>query len=186
MNDFELQPRLTRQPIVLRGLTPGDWPLLYKAASDPLIWAGHPAHDRWTEPVFRQYFDDALASGGALAVEDSRTGEVIGSSRYDARRASPGEIEIGWTFLTRKYWDGTTNAIMKRLMLAHAFQYVGQVIFVVSETNVRSRRAMAKIGGQLTGRTLELEMAGKPVRHLIFAIDRQGFATGLSTRFPVL
>jgi Fe-S cluster assembly protein SufD len=37
---------------------------------------------------------------------------------------------------------------------------------------------MEKIGGVLTTRTHESEMAGKPVRHVIYAIDRQAFAAG--------
>ena len=38
-----------------------DWDALFAVASDPLIWEQHPAHDRWQEPVFRAFFDDALA-----------------------------------------------------------------------------------------------------------------------------
>ncbi len=61
---------------------------------------------------------------------------------------------------------------MKRLMLAHAFQYVERVLFFVGEGNGRSRRAMENIGGVLTTRTHETEMAGKPVRHVIYVIER--------------
>jgi N-acetyltransferase len=185
MNDFDLQPTLVTPHLVLRPLAAADWEALYSVARDPLIWAIHPAHDRWTEPVFRQFFADALDSGGALAILNARNGEIVGSSRYDSRRAGPGEIEIGWTFLARRYWDGVTNAEMKRAMLTHAFQYVERVIFLVGEDNVRSRRAMAKIGGQLTDRLHEAEMAGRPMRHVVYAIDRSGFADGLLTRFPV-
>jgi N-acetyltransferase len=178
MKEFPLQPRLVGENIMLRGLTPEDWPALFAAASDREIWAVHPAHDRWQEPVFRRFFADALESGGCLVVEDARTGEIIGSSRYDARRALPGETEIGWTFLVRKHWGGGVNAEMKRLMLAHALQYVERVIFIVGEDNHRSRRAMAKVGARLTDRTYEIEMAGRMARHVIFAIDREGFAGG--------
>ena len=38
---------------------------------------------------------------------------------------------------------------IKQLMLRHAFLYVDTVVFWVGETNVRSRRAMEKIGGVL-------------------------------------
>ncbi|MET0291178.1 MAG: GNAT family N-acetyltransferase [Steroidobacteraceae bacterium] len=185
MSQSQLQPRLVGETLVLRGLTPEDGPALFAVASDREIWAVHPAHDRWQEPVFRRFFADALESGGALIVEDARTGEVIGSSRYDARRANPGEIEIGWTFLARKHWGGATNAEMKRLMLAHALQFVERVIFIVGEDNLRSRRAMAKVGARLTDRTYEIEMAGRLARHVIFAIDREDFANGLQKRYPV-
>ncbi len=175
---------LDRQPVLedalvrLRPLTASDWPALFTVASDPLIWAGHPAHDRWQEPVFRQFFDDALASGGALIALDGASGQVIGSSRYDFTRAEPGEVEIGWTFLARAYWGGAANRAMKRLMLRHAFRSLDRVIFLVGETNLRSCCAMEKIGGRLTERQVEAVMAGQPVRHVVYAIDRTGFEPG--------
>ncbi|MEJ2457238.1 MAG: hypothetical protein P8Y58_03455 [Novosphingobium sp.] len=51
---------------------------LYAIARDPQLWAQHPSHDRWQEPVFRQFFSDALARGGALAIVDKASGAVIG------------------------------------------------------------------------------------------------------------
>lgn len=182
MTDIDRQPTLTSPLIHLRPLRPDDWEALYAVARDPAIWALHPAHDRWQEPVFRRFFADALGSGGALLALDPVTGEVIGSSRYDLARAHPGEVEIGWTFLARRCWGGGVNADMKRLMVGHALRFVERVIFVVGENNHRSRRAMEKVGARLTGRVLDLQ--GSPGgRHLVYAIDREGFANGpLMTR----
>jgi RimJ/RimL family protein N-acetyltransferase len=105
-------------------------------------------------------------------VTDSRDGAVIGSSRYDHARAGAGEVEIGWTFLARSHWGGAANACMKRLMLGHAFaQGIERAIFLVGETNLRSRRAMEKIGARLTPRIDVAEMAGAIVRHVVYAID---------------
>jgi RimJ/RimL family protein N-acetyltransferase len=155
-----------------------DWAALYAVASDPLIWAVHPAHDRWQEPVFRRFFDDALASGGALVAIDPATNNLIGSSRFDRTRAEPGEIEIGWTFLARRYWGGPTNAALKSLMIGYALTQFDRVIFLVGETNLRSRRAMEKIGGLLTNREHFAENAGTMVRLVIYTIDRASFASG--------
>ncbi len=175
---FDRQPVLEDALVRLRPLSGDDWPALFAVASDPLIWAGHPAHDRWQETSFRRFFDDALASGGALLILDRTSSEVIGSSRYDFTRAEPGEIEIGWTFLARDRWGGATNRAIKRLMLRHAFRFIDPVIFLVGETNLRSRRAMEKIGGRLTARQVEAVMAGVPTRHVVYAIDRAGFEQG--------
>ena len=173
-----LQPTLGNAAIVLRPLTAGDWDGLSAVAREPLVWAGHPAHDRWQEPVFRAFFASALASSGALVAIDPASGAIIGSSRYDQGRAGPGEVEIGWTFLARSHWGGATNAAMKALMIGHALTQFDRVIFLVGETNVRSRRAMEKIGGVLTDRSLTTDVAGNAVRHVIYAIDRSGFAGG--------
>jgi RimJ/RimL family protein N-acetyltransferase len=149
---FELQPRLAGELLELRPLRPEDWDGLFLAASDPLIWEQHPASDRYKEDVFRQYFQGALDCGGALIAIDRATGSVIGSSRYYGHDAEKREIEIGWTFLVRSHWGGRYNAEMKRLMVDHALRFVDRVLFSVGATNMRSRRAMEKIGGVLAGR----------------------------------
>ena len=169
---MDRQPHLTGELVALRPAMAEDFDALFAVASDPLIWEVHPAHDRWQEPVFRRFFDDGLASGGMLVAIDRATGAIIGSSRYDFGRAEPGEVEIGWTFLARSHWGGRYNAEMKALMLDHAFASVQRVIFLVGDTNVRSRKAVEKIGCYLTPREHRAEMAGRPVVHVVYAIDR--------------
>lgn len=173
---MDLQPTLTGTHVLLRPLHESDHDALYAVASDPLVWALHPAHDRHEPEVFRAFFDDALASGGALVAIEPKTRAIIGSSRFDFRRAEPGEIEVGWTFLARAYWGGAVNADMKRLMLAYAFTYVDAVIFLVGESNLRSRRALEKIGARLTMRTHRAVMAGGDVVHVLYAMTRAEFA----------
>ena len=173
------QPTLEGETLLLRPLRDDDWDALYAVASDPLIWAVHPGHDRWQEPVFREFFANAMHHRGALAVIDKASGAIIGSSRYQGLDdADGGSVEIGWTFLARAYWGGSTNRELKRLMLSHALASVARVDFRVGEDNVRSRGAMVKIGGRLSERTEVAEMAGKPVRHVIYEIDRARFANG--------
>ncbi|WP_343520140.1 GNAT family N-acetyltransferase [Sphingomonas sp.] len=143
------QPTLEGELVTIRPLRPDDWDALFAVASDRLIWEIHPAHDRWQEPVFRKFFDHAIACGGGLAIVDKATGTIIGSSRYDIHVPAEDEIEIGWTFIARAYWGGTYNREIKRLMLDHIHRYVGTVVFIVGQDNLRSRRAMEKIGGKL-------------------------------------
>lgn len=168
---FDSQPRLTGPTVTLSPLRAEDWDALFAVAADPLIWAVHPAHDRWQEPVFRRFFADALGSGGCLVIRDTATGAVIGSSRYDRTRVESDEVEIGWTFLARDYWGGVTNREIKMLMVAHALRSFDAAVFYVGEKNVRSRRAMEKIGGVLLPeRNPEYEMAGVTTRHVVYAI----------------
>ena len=181
---LDRQPVLEGEHVRLRPLTAADWDALFAVASDPLIWAQHPAHDRWQEPVFRAFFADALAGGGALVAIDTRTSAVIGASRFQglteaAKDGGGGSVEIGWTFLARSHWGGTHNHEMKRLMLAHALASVAECRFLVGASNTRSRRALERIGARLTDRTEERIMAGGAVvPHLTYVVTRADFASG--------
>jgi RimJ/RimL family protein N-acetyltransferase len=143
----DLQPNLKGELIELRPLRPDEFEALYAVASDPLIWEQHPQSSRYQREVFQKYFDDAVASKGALVVLDNQSGRIIGCSRYYDYKPEHREIVIGYTFLTREFWGGGTNAELKSLMLNHIFQYVDSVQFHVGEKNFRSRKAMEKIGG---------------------------------------
>jgi RimJ/RimL family protein N-acetyltransferase len=165
-------PTLAGPTVTLRPVTAADWTALYAAASDPLIWEQHPEPTRWQAPVFRRFFECALAADGGLVALDAQTGAVIGSSRYHAHDVMRREVEIGWTFLTRAYWGGATNREMKALMLAHAFLHVDRVIFKVGPHNLRSQRALHKIGAS----HVPDETPPGAGHNLVFALRRQDFA----------
>ena len=82
---------------------------------------------------------------------DCKDGRVIGSSRFHGYDKDKSEIEIGWTFLARSHWGGIYNREMKQLMLRHAFRFVNSVIFLVGPQNLRSQRAVEKIGAVRVG-----------------------------------
>jgi RimJ/RimL family protein N-acetyltransferase len=148
---FDLQPYLKGELIELRPLRRKDWNDLFAVASDPLIWEQHPESDRYKEEVFKAFFEGALESRGAFVVIDTKTRQFIGSTRFHGYDPKKSEIEIGWTFLARKYWGGRYNREMKQLMLDHAFKFVENVVFFVGENNVRSQRATQKIGAIKSG-----------------------------------
>ena len=148
---FDLQPHLKGELIELRPLAPDDWDELFAVASDSLIWEQHPERDRYKEGVFRVFFKEALESGGAFVIIDPKTQHIIGSTRFYGYDPEKFEIEIGWTFLARKYWGGRYNREMKELLLAHAFKFVENVVFYVGETNMRSQKATEKIGAIKVG-----------------------------------
>ena len=148
---FDLQPVLKGELLELRPLRPQDFDDLFAVASDPLIWEQHPHKDRYKEEEFRVFFREALESGGALIATDVRDGRIIGSSRFHGYDRETSEIEIGWTFLARSHWGGRYNGEMKRLMLHHAFRFVDRVVFLIGPQNLRSQRAVERIGAVRVG-----------------------------------
>lgn len=173
---FELQPHLKGKLIEVRPLEPDDFDALFAAASDPLIWEQHPEPDRYTRPVFQKFFDGAIDSRGGLAVLDRKSGRIIGSSRYfnlkPKSKSEPSEIEIGFTFLERAYWGGEYNGELKRLMVEHALKFVERVVFVVGERNLRSQKALEKIGARYLRKAELPGPDGTLKPNVIFAISR--------------
>jgi N-acetyltransferase len=152
----DLQPSLHGELLHLRPLRSDDFDALFAVAADPLIWEQHPARDRYQPDVFRAFFDEAMASGGALIATDAKGDRVIGGSRYHGYNAEESEIEIGWTFLARAYWGGKYNREMKELMLRHAFTFVDRVVFLIGPENYRSQRAVEKIGASPAGTRIDV------------------------------
>ncbi len=173
---FDLQPTLKGDLLTLRPMRPEDFDALFAAASDPLIWEQHPDRERYTEPRFRVYFQEGLDSGGALVAIDNQAGRIIGSSRYYGHKPERSEIEIGWTFLERRYWGGRHNGEMKRLMLDHAFRFVDHVVFLIGEDNVRSRRAVEKIGAV----RIENRIDGKGQERVVYRLTRPSPTRGVT------
>jgi RimJ/RimL family protein N-acetyltransferase len=169
---FDLQPHLKGELLELRPLTTDDWDELFAVASDSLIWEQHPERDRYKEDVFRVFFKDALKSGGAFVIIDLETQQIIGSTRFYGYDPEKSEIEIGWTFLARKYWGGRYNAEMKRLLLNHAFKFVESVVFFVGEDNVRSQKAMEKIGAIKSGTATRTYGDFPPARNVKYVIKK--------------
>lgn len=102
-----------------------------------------------------------------FATRDARTGRIVGTTRFgniemwvipprsDLGRPPgvPHAVEIGWTWLAPDAQRTAINTEAKRLMLAHAFERweVLRVSLKTDARNVRSRRAIERIGARLEG-----------------------------------
>lgn len=145
---MDLQPTLENEFVKLVPLQEEDFEILYKVASDPLIWEQHPNKNRWQREVFQNFFKGAIESKGAFLIYDSKTNEVIGSSRFYDWNTEKNNVSIGYTFYARNYWGGKYNPSTKHLMMQHAFKHVDSVIFHIGADNIRSQKAIEKLGAK--------------------------------------
>lgn len=170
MKSADLQPLLQGELLTLRPLRSDDFEALHQAASDLLIWEQHPQSDRYKREVFQKFFDGAIESRGAFAILDREAGVIIGSSRYYNLDSEKRTMTIGYTFLRREYWGGKFNRELKSLMLRHAFQFVDAVTFEIGKNNLRSRKAIERIGAKLIE---QASLDGQS--HVIYRISRADF-----------
>lgn len=146
--NFSIQPILENDDVKLVPLQENDFEQLFSVASDPLVWEQHPNKDRYKRDVFDNFFKGALESGGAFKIIEKNTGEIAGSTRFYNYNAADNSIFIGYTFYARKFWGSKMNPQVKKLMLDYIFQFVDKVNFHVGKDNLRSQKAMEKLGAK--------------------------------------
>ncbi|AZZ35461.1 N-acetyltransferase [Bdellovibrio sp. qaytius] len=169
---MNIQPHLIGDRLELRALHANDYEPLLKAASDPLIWEQHPQSDRYKPEVFKSFFDEALASNGALVIIDRATNAVIGTTRYYDYSKENSSIIIGYTFLAKTYWGGDFNKELKKLVVNYALKFVKTTYFQVGLNNTRSQKAMEKIGAINTGIQEVVISYGPPKKSYIYKIEK--------------
>jgi RimJ/RimL family protein N-acetyltransferase len=171
---MNLQPtNLVSEFVELVPLKQADFEELYAVASDPLIWEQHPNPDRYKKEVFEVYFKGAISSGGAFLIMDASTNEILGCTRFYDFNETEKSVLIGYTFFARSCWGRGINHAVKHLMLDYAFQFVDKVIFHVGANNIRSQKAMEKLGAVNLGLE-EVAYYGEATRtNIVYAIFRE-------------
>ncbi|UOK42553.1 MULTISPECIES: GNAT family N-acetyltransferase [Flavobacterium] len=158
---MKLQPILENKIVKLIPLQEQDFEALYQVACDPLIWEQHPNKDRYKREVFQNFFEGAIQSKGAFLIIDKTNTGVIGSTRFYDLNESEKSVLIGYTFYGRNYWGSTYNPMVKKLMLDYAFQFVDKVYFHIGAQNIRSQKAIERLGA-VKVRETEVAYHGEP------------------------
>ncbi len=169
------QPTLHGESFVATPLVEADFDALFAAASDPGIWAMHPVRDRHERKQFETFFRTGIESRGALLFREPRTREVLGGSRFCGHDPLQRRVEIGYTFLVRSHWGTGLNLDVKKCMLAHAFRRVDLVEFVVGVNNLRSRRAVLKLGAQLLRTLTEQKPEGELRESVVYGLRKDAW-----------
>ncbi|MGJ1269515.1 GNAT family N-acetyltransferase [Sphingobacterium spiritivorum] len=173
--NFELQPTLENQHILLQPLREEDFQILYAVASDPSIWRQHPNKDRWRKEVFQIFFDGAIGSGGAYVIKDKLTGMTIGSTRFYDYQAEDNSILIGYTFYATSYWGKGINSMVKKMMLNYIFQFVSKVKFHIGSQNIRSQISIARLGAVKIGHQDVAYYGEDSKPNYIYQIEREAW-----------
>ncbi|MBC7688636.1 MAG: GNAT family N-acetyltransferase [Aquabacterium sp.] len=170
---YNPQPTIQNEFVKIQPLTKDDFETLFAVASDPLIWEQHPNKNRYQRAEFENYFMGAIESGGAFLISDRSTGQVIGSTRFYDLNITEKSILIGYTFIARSHWGSRYNPALKKLLLNHAFELLDTVYFHVGAVNIRSQKAMEKLGAVKIGE-LDVAYFGEPIKsNLVYKIEKK-------------
>ncbi|WP_312819437.1 GNAT family N-acetyltransferase [Kaistella carnis] len=171
--NFSIQPTLENENIKLIPLQESDFERLFVVASDPEVWAMHPNKERYKREVFQNFFTGALESKGAFLIIDKNSGEVLGSTRFYDFNEKDKSIFIGYTFYGTKSWGKNINASVKKMMLDYIFQFVDKVIFHVGADNIRSVKAMNKLGAENLGEEEVAYFGEASKMNVVFQIKKE-------------
>ena len=92
-------------------------------------------------------------------VYDKQKQAYAGCTRFGNIDSHNKKLEIGWTWIGHEFQGSGLNSHMKFLMLQYAFEELkfDKVSFRVDERNIRSRKAIEKLGATLEG-TIKRDM----------------------------
>ena len=171
--EFNIQPVLGNDKVMLYPLQEEDFEDLYAVASDAKIWEQHPNKDRWKRDVFKTFFEGALQSKGAFKIIDKASGKVIGSTRLYDYDEQGNSIFIGYTFYATQYWGTGINHAVKKLMLEYVFTFVSKVYFHIGANNLRSQISISRLGAEKIAEQ-EVEYFGEASRlNFVYEIKRE-------------
>lgn len=171
--NFNVQPVLENEKVILYPLQEEDFELLYATASDPKIWEQHPNKDRWKKEVFTTFFDGALQSKGAFKIVDKAAGNIIGSTRFYDYNGEDNSIFIGYTFYAVSCWGKGVNRSVKTMMLDYIFQFVSKVCFYIGANNVRSQIAISRIGAEKIAEQVVTYFGEVPRLNFVYEITKE-------------
>lgn len=153
-----------KHPVLLKGKKISLVPLaevhftdLVRLSQDNRIWQ-HYALDGSDAAKLGTSLENAIIERQAgkqypFVLQSNETGKIIGSTRLLEIQAEHKKLEIGWTWLHPDYWGTGINTESKYLLLTFCFEELQarRVQLKTDENNMRSRKAIEKIGGQFEG-----------------------------------
>lgn len=148
--------KLYGQHVYLQVLQPKDVEEIKPLIKDERLWEYTKTlliNDTFDEQ-FDQYIQAALdprftGLQVSFVIRDVVTQQLIGMTRFYRIDPPHKRLSIGYTWYTPDYWGKVHNKECKLLLLQYAFEVMGfqRVEFEVAHQNIRSQKAVAKIGG---------------------------------------
>ena len=153
-----------KHPTILKGefvelisLEKSHFAELYELAKEPRIWEFLPTNCS-EEIKFIKAYNEALVEREKgnhypFVILNKATNKFIGSTRLFDIHPKDKKLEIGWTWLHPDFWATGLNYECKLLLLTFCFEQLkaNRVQLKTSDINLRSRKAIEKIGAKFEG-----------------------------------
>ncbi len=148
---------LTGETVDLVSLEEKHFPELIALAKDKRIWEFYTTDgtdtDNYSNILSAALIEREKGNQFPFAIFHKQDKKLVGSTRFLEIVPQHKKLEIGWTWLHPDYWATEVNLECKLLLLTFCFETLQtlRVQLRTDENNIRSRKAIAKIGGQFEG-----------------------------------
>lgn len=160
--------------ILLRKITWADFEDLFSIAKNKIIWEHYPNKEIYKKKYFSLFFEEAIRCENCYIILLKENNQIIGSTRFYIGEKN--KLIIGYTFLNPKYWGKKINFEVKKLMINHAFEFFNQVNFVIASTNIRSLKAVEKIGAVKTNKLKKTYSNKVSLECFYYTIFKEGWS----------
>lgn len=150
-------PTLENEFVILTPLTIENYEALISIGAEDKLVQYSPS-DIYTAKSLKNYVEIALEQKSRsisipFIIYDKSKQQYAGSTRYMNINWKNKVLEIGSTWIGREFQGSGLNTHMKRLMINYAFEKMDfeKIEFRIDERNIRSRKAVEKLGGALEG-----------------------------------
>jgi len=148
---------LENSRVKLMPLKAEHWKQLWPIAQQVDLYA-YGSSDVSTIKKLKEYIQTALGEASnqksiPFVVYSQERNEVVGCTRFGNIDTTNKVLHIGWTWISPSVQGTGLNHHMKFLMLTHAFETLQykKVEFRIDERNIKSRKAVEKLGARLEG-----------------------------------
>lgn len=150
-------PTLENHRVKLTLLDLGNYKHLHHISQEPLLLQYSPSKIDTPEDL-KEYVQTAIddyyhRTAIPFVVFDKKANAYAGCTRFGFINWQDKVLHIGWTWIGSAFQGTGLNMSMKFLMLEYAFEILefDKVEFRVDERNIRSRKAVEKLGAKLEG-----------------------------------
>lgn len=148
--DFE--KNINSEKVILRPMNVNDFDKMKVLTSDTEMWYYFTA-DLSNEQILKNWIESAISElkdkkSLPFTIIDPTNDNIIGTTRIGNISETNNRVEIGWTWIAKKYQGTGINGHVKKLLFEYLFVETStlRIEFKTDVLNIPARKAMEKVG----------------------------------------
>jgi len=149
---IDFNKNINSKKVLLRPMKLSDFDKMKDLTRDTEMWY-HFTADLSDELTLKKWIEAAVSELNKkkslpFTIINSTTNEIIGTTRIGNISEANNRVEIGWTWISKKYQGTGINGHVKKLLFQYLFSETKtfRIEFKTDVLNIAARKAMEKVG----------------------------------------